>query len=83
MAILAEATLSFIGLGDPSIPTWGSILHDANTASAAARGLWWILPPGIMIAAAGISFALIGNAIESVTNPRGSASVKGEIYITR
>jgi peptide/nickel transport system permease protein len=71
-AILAEATLSFIGLGDPSIPTWGSILHDANTASAAARGLWWwILPPGIMIAAAGISFALIGSAIESVTNPRG------------
>jgi peptide/nickel transport system permease protein len=74
-AILAEATLSFIGLGDPSIPTWGSILHDANTASAAARGLWWwILPPGIMIAAAGISFALIGSAIESVTNPRGSAN---------
>jgi peptide/nickel transport system permease protein len=71
-AILTEATLSFIGLGDPSIPTWGSILHDANTASAAARGLWWwILPPGIMIAAAGISFALIGSAIESVTNPRG------------
>jgi peptide/nickel transport system permease protein len=74
-AILAEATLSFIGLGDPSIPTWGSILHDANTASAAARGLWWwILPPGIMIAAAGVSFALIGSAIESVTNPRGSGS---------
>lgn len=74
-AILAEATLSFIGLGDPSIPTWGSILHDANTASAAARGLWWwILPPGIMIAAAGISFALVGNAIESVTNPRGSGT---------
>lgn len=74
-AILAEATLSFIGLGDPSIPTWGSILHDANTASAAARGLWWwILPPGIMIAAAGISFALIGSAIESVTNPRGSGT---------
>lgn len=74
-AILAEATLSFIGLGDPSIPTWGSILHDANTASAAARGLWWwILPPGVMIAAAGISFALIGSAIESVTNPRGSGS---------
>ena len=74
-AILTEATLSFIGLGDPSIPTWGSILHDANTASAAARGLWWwILPPGIMIAAAGISFALIGSAIESVTNPRGSGT---------
>lgn len=74
-AILAEATLSFIGLGDPSIPTWGSILRDANTASAAARGLWWwILPPGIMIASAGVSFALIGSAIESVTNPRGGGN---------
>lgn len=73
-AILTEATLSFIGLGDPSIPTWGSILHDANTRSAAARGLWWwILPPGFMIAAAGISFALIGRGMESVTNPVGSA----------
>lgn len=76
-AILTEATLSFIGLGDPSIPTWGSILHNANTASAAARGLWWwILPPGIMIAAAGISFALIGSAIESVTNPARSYKLK-------
>jgi peptide/nickel transport system permease protein len=76
-AILTEATLSFIGLGDPSIPTWGSILHDANTASAAARGLWWwILPPGIMIAAAGVSFALIGSAIESVINPMRSAAAK-------
>lgn len=74
-AILTEATLSFIGLGDPSIPTWGSILRDANTASAAARGLWWwILPPGIMIASAGVSFALIGRAIESVTNPRGAGN---------
>jgi peptide/nickel transport system permease protein len=80
--ILAEATLSFIGLGDPSIPTWGSILHDANTASAAARGLWWwILPPGIMIAAAGITFALIGTAIESVTNPRGFA-VQSKVRFT-
>jgi peptide/nickel transport system permease protein len=76
-AILTEATLSFIGLGDPSIPTWGSILHNANTASAAARGLWWwVLPPGIMIAAAGISFALIGRGMESVTNPIGSAAAK-------
>jgi peptide/nickel transport system permease protein len=74
-AILTEATLSFIGLGDPLIPTWGNILHDANTASAAARGLWWwILPPGIMIAAAGVSFALIGRGMESVTNPTGSAA---------
>ena len=39
-AITTEAGLSFLGLGDPSFPTWGQILHDANTFGAAARGLW-------------------------------------------
>ena len=49
-AITTEAGLSFLGLGDPTFPTWGQILHDANTYGAAARGLWWwIAPPGIML----------------------------------
>ncbi|MDQ6667469.1 MAG: ABC transporter permease [Thermoproteota archaeon] len=71
-AILAEAALSFLGLGDPSIPTWGQILHQANSAQAAARGLWWwIIPPGLMIALTGLAFALIGSAIESIINIKG------------
>ena len=71
-AILAEAALSFLGLGDPSIPTWGQILHQANSAQAPARGLWWwIIPPGLMIALTGLAFALIGNAIESIINIKG------------
>jgi peptide/nickel transport system permease protein len=70
-AILAESTVSFLGLGDPSIPTWGQILHDANSSSAASRGLWWwIAPPGIMIAITGLAFVLIGNALDSIMNPR-------------
>ena len=36
-AILAEAALSFLGLGDPTIPTWGQILHEANSADAAGK----------------------------------------------
>jgi peptide/nickel transport system permease protein len=71
-AILAEAALSFLGLGDPTIPTWGQILHEANSAQAAARGLWWwIIPPGLMIALTGLAFALMGNAIESTVNIKG------------
>ena len=67
---MAEAALSFLGLGDPAIPTWGQILHEANSADAAARGLWWwIIPPGMMIALTGLSFALIGKAIETLTDP--------------
>ncbi len=70
-AILGEAALSFLGLGDPSIPTWGQILHEANSASATTRGLWWwIIPPGLMIALTGLAFALIGNAMDAIVNPR-------------
>jgi peptide/nickel transport system permease protein len=69
-AILTEAALSFIGLGDPSLPTWGQILHDANTADAASRGIWWwIVPPGLMIALTGLAFFLIGNTLDSIANP--------------
>jgi peptide/nickel transport system permease protein len=69
-AILAEAALSFIGLGDPSLPTWGQILHDANTADAASRGIWWwIIPPGLMISLTGLAFFLIGNTLDAIANP--------------
>jgi peptide/nickel transport system permease protein len=70
-AILGEAALSFLGLGDPSIPTWGQILHEANSSGAASRGLWWwIMPPGFMIALTGLSFVLIGNTLDSIMNPK-------------
>jgi peptide/nickel transport system permease protein len=70
-AITTEAGLSFLGLGDPSFPTWGQILHDANTFGAAARGLWWwIMPPGVMIAITGLAFVFIGNALDVIVNPK-------------
>lgn len=70
-AITTEAGLSFLGLGDPTFPTWGQILHDANTFGAAARGLWWwVMPPGIMIAITGLAFVFIGNALDVIANPR-------------
>lgn len=70
-AITTEAGLSFLGLGDPSFPTWGQILHDANVFGAASRGLWWwIMPPGIMIAITGLAFVFIGNALDVIVNPK-------------
>jgi peptide/nickel transport system permease protein len=70
-AIITEAGLSFLGLGDPTFPTWGQILHDANTYGAASRGLWWwIMPPGIMIALTGLAFVFIGNALDTIANPK-------------
>ncbi len=70
-AITTEAGLSFLGLGDPSFPTWGQILHDANVYGAAARGMWWwIMPPGVMIAITGLAFVFIGNALDAIVNPK-------------
>ncbi len=70
-AITTEAGLSFLGLGDPTFPTWGQILHDASSYSAAARGMWWwILPPGIMIAITGLAFVFMGHAMDGIVNPK-------------
>ena len=70
-AITTEAGLSFLGLGDPTFPTWGQILHDANQYGAAARGLWWwIVPPGLMIAITGLAFVFLGNALDAIVNPK-------------
>jgi peptide/nickel transport system permease protein len=70
-AITTEAGLSFLGLGDPTFPTWGQILHDAKSHGAAARGLWWwIVPPGIMVAVTGLAFVFIGNSLEKLANPK-------------
>ena len=70
-AITTEAGISFLGLGDPTFPTWGQTLHDASSYSAAARGMWWwILPPGIMIAITGLAFVFMGQAMDAIVNPR-------------
>ena len=70
-AITTEAGLSFLGLGDPSFPTWGQILHDANTYGAVSQGLWWwIVPPGLLIAITGLAFVFIGNALDAIVNPK-------------
>jgi len=66
-AILTEAGISFLMGGEIiSEPTWGRILHDAQGYS---KMWWWILPPGVMICIAGLSFVLIGYALDKILNP--------------
>jgi peptide/nickel transport system permease protein len=65
-AILGESALSFLGLGDPSFPTWGQMLQDAHASSAEILGYWWwILSPGLMISITSIAFILIGRSFEN------------------
>ena len=69
-AIIAESTLSFLGLGDPSNISWGSMLKTALDTGAATGGYWWyVLSPGIAIVIVVLSFTLVGRAMESVINP--------------
>ncbi|QDY79319.1 ABC transporter permease [Streptomyces qinzhouensis] len=70
-AILTEATLAFLGLGDPTVVSWGGMLQDAREAGAVSAGHWWYLaPPGLAIASVALAFTLCGRAVESVLNPK-------------
>jgi len=70
-AILAESGLSFLGLGDPTKPSWGLILRYANEAGAMATGrLWFIIPPGICIMLIAIGFAFSSYSLDQILNPR-------------
>lgn len=70
-AIIAEATLSFLGLGDPTKVSWGTMLEAAFRNGAVTSGAWWyLLPPGIGIVIVVLAFTLCGRGMESVLNPR-------------
>ena len=70
-AILAEAGLSFLGLGDPSLPTWGQILEQGFRTGAVFLGYWWwIVPPGLLIVLTAVTFMLLALGMETVVNPR-------------
>jgi peptide/nickel transport system permease protein len=71
IAILSETTLSFLGLGDPTRTSWGTMLDSAFEVGAITTGCWWyIVPPGVCVILVVLSFTLIGQALEEVLNPR-------------
>ncbi len=70
-SILAEATLAFLGLGDPVHVSWGTMLHFAFESGATGRGAWWyVLPPGIGIVVVVLGFILSGHTLDRILNPR-------------
>jgi peptide/nickel transport system permease protein len=76
-AILAEAALEFIGLGDPNAVTWGTMLFWAQNNLALQSGAWWeIWPPCIAIMLTGAALVLINFAVDEITNPQLKASRK-------
>lgn len=69
--MVAEAGLSFLGLGDPTAISWGKMLAEVQSGGALLFGhWWWIAAPGVGIFIAIFSFMRIGMALEEIFNPR-------------
>jgi peptide/nickel transport system permease protein len=69
-AILTEASVSFLGLGDPNVVSWGGMLHLAFITGAIQRAWWWVIPPGLCIVLLVVATYLVGRAVEEYANPR-------------
>lgn len=70
-AILSEASLSFLGLGDPTLISWGSMLNRAFMRGAVTRGVWWyLIPPGLALGWVTLGLTLLSNAVQEIVNPR-------------
>lgn len=69
-AIITEASIGFLGFGDPSMVSWGSIVYDAYASQMMYRAPWWVVPPGIAIMVLVSAVYFVGRAYEQVVNPR-------------
>lgn len=70
-AVMAEAALEFLGLGNPATISWGTILYQAQQQNALLTGQWlMIFAPGLAIALLALSFTLINFGVDALSNPR-------------
>jgi peptide/nickel transport system permease protein len=69
--VFLETSLAFLGLGDPNLPTWGKVLNDAYQNGALYKGhYYWVLQPAVLLMLTGLSFAMVGFALDRIFNPR-------------
>ncbi|RJG48471.1 ABC transporter permease [Motilimonas pumila] len=70
-AIMTQATLEFLGLGDPTAVTWGTQLYNMQNTSAINIGAWWeVFSPIVVIACVGAGLALLNFAVDEIANPQ-------------
>jgi peptide/nickel transport system permease protein len=71
VAILSESALAFLGLGDPTRISWGTMLENAFNAGAPSAGAWWyVIPPGLCITTLVLAVSILGYMLEEHVNPR-------------
>ena len=69
--VFLEASLAILGLGDPTLPTWGKIIQDAESQGAPFQGwYYWVLEPSVLLMITGLAFTVVGYALDRVFNPR-------------
>ena len=70
-AVFAETYITFLGLGDPSLLSWGRLIRNTIDAQAVLNGAWWaIVPPGLCVTVVVLACTLVGQSIEETLNPR-------------
>lgn len=69
-SIVAQASIAFLGFGDPSIPSWGVMLQRAFVTQAFGTAWWWVIPPGLSITLVVTGAYLVGRGYEEVVNPQ-------------
>jgi peptide/nickel transport system permease protein len=70
-AIFAETFITFLGLGDPSLISWGRLIENAFTDDAILNDAWWaIVPPGVCVTLVVLACTMVGQSMEDALNPR-------------
>jgi peptide/nickel transport system permease protein len=69
--VFLEASLAILGLGDPTLPTWGKMIQDAQSQGALYQGwYYWVLEPSALLMVTGLAFSVVGYTLDRVFNPR-------------
>jgi peptide/nickel transport system permease protein len=69
--VFLEASLAVLGLGDPTLPTWGKLIDDSYNHGALFQGwYYWVLEPSVLLMITGLAFSSVGYAMDRIFNPR-------------
>jgi len=71
VAIFAETYITFLGLGDPSLISWGKLIENSFRGDATLNGAWWaIVAPGVCVTLVVLACTMVGQSMEDALNPR-------------